>query len=356
MEQHDRRIGLVVSGGGAKGAFAVGALQYMVGELGMSFDMAAGTSTGSLVVPMILADKLDVIVDLYSNVTTPEVVRKKFLPLALFTDALLGVEPLQRLIERNLTEEVWERLQGQRTTFVTTTNLQTGQNVFYKAGGARMIDRSLADRVRSGLSRETMVRAILASCCQPIFMPPIVVEPHVSPVEQHVDGGVRDVTPAAVLIDHGVTDLFIIDLTSIDHPPEKVVYRDLLSIFTRGLDLFTSEITKGDLDSANLRYGAVRYLRNAKDRLSRELGVDRDRIEAIFESVPDNPFDKVLIDRYTLIRPVDPLPISDPLEFDPGVMREVMAMGRERAKEVLSGRATVMAPRPIGAPAATAAP
>lgn len=346
MEDPCRKVGLVVGGGGAKGAFAVGALQYMVGELGMTFDMAAGTSTGSLIVPMVLADRLDVISEIYSNITTPEVITKKWILRAIFSDSLFGVGPLHGLIERHLTPEVWARLQGPRTTFVTTTELQTGQNVYFKIGGARLIDPTRAARMRTGVTRETMVRAILASCCQPLFMPPIVIEPGRLPFEQHVDGGVRDVTPAQVLIDHGVKDLYVIDLSSKNQPPERTVYGDLLSIFKRGLNLFASEITKGDLDAAEIEYGAACYLRTAKEHLARDLGVDHGRIEEIFASVPDNPFARVALDRYTLIQPVDPLPITDPLDFDPGVMREVIAMGRARAKEVLSARLPLPAPAP----------
>jgi predicted acylesterase/phospholipase RssA len=159
---------------------------------------------------------------------------------------------------------VWEKLQGPRTTFVTTTSLQTGQNVFWKAGSAPALTATLAPSMHTGLSRDTMVRAILASCCQPIFMPPIVIEPARTPVEQHVDGGVRDITPAEVLIDHGVTDLYVIDLSSQNDPPEQTVYRDLLSIFTRGLDLFTTEITRGDLDMASPSWPRCRATRSRR--------------------------------------------------------------------------------------------
>jgi predicted acylesterase/phospholipase RssA len=347
METSARKVGLVVSGGGARGAFAVGALQYLIQDLGLTFDMAAGSSTGSLIVPMVLADRLDVVVDIYSNVTTPEVVTWKWLPFSLFGDSLMSVRPLQALIEEHLTEEVWQKLQGARTTFVTTTNLQTGENVFWKAGGARLRAPGLARALRPGLDRRTMIRAILASCCQPIFMPPIVVDPSVTPLEQHVDGGLRDVAPAQVLIDHGVTDLYVIDLSSQRQPRERTVYRDLLSIFGRGLALFQSEITRGDLGVASGDFGALRYLDEAKGRLAAELGVERSRIDSIVAAVPDDPWKGLALRSYTLIQPLDPLPITNPLDFDPRVMRQVMATGYARARELL--------PRPQPQPRAMAA-
>lgn len=330
----DRKVGLVVSGGGSKGAFAVGALKYLIRDLGMSFDMVAGSSTGSLIAPMVIADRLDVIVDIYSNVTTPEIITKKFLPFALFTDALYDVAPLYRLIDRNITPEVWQRLTGPRPTFITTVNLQTGLNTYFRAGGGAARGSRFFGSVRPDVPRETFTRAVLASCCQPIFMPPVDVE-QTKPLEQHVDGGVRDVDPAQILIDHGATDLFVIDLGSERHPPERTVYTDLLSIFARGLTLFTTEITRGELESAQLQFDAVDYLGRVEAELSRALGRPREEIHRMIAAVPGNPFASVRLDRYTLIQPLDPLPITDMLDFDPRTMREVMAMGYERAREVV---------------------
>ena len=45
---------LVISGGGSKGAFAVGVIKRLQQEYpGLEFDMFVGTSTGSLIVPLV---------------------------------------------------------------------------------------------------------------------------------------------------------------------------------------------------------------------------------------------------------------------------------------------------------------
>ena len=41
---------LVISGGGSKGAFAVGALKNLIRERNLTFDVVAGTSTGAAIV------------------------------------------------------------------------------------------------------------------------------------------------------------------------------------------------------------------------------------------------------------------------------------------------------------------
>ena len=40
--------GLVLSGGGANGAYEVGVLKYLIGEKNQEFDLFAGTSVGAL--------------------------------------------------------------------------------------------------------------------------------------------------------------------------------------------------------------------------------------------------------------------------------------------------------------------
>ncbi|MEO7768554.1 MAG: patatin-like phospholipase family protein, partial [Ferruginibacter sp.] len=45
---------LVISGGGSKGAFAIGILKKLFKEYpNLEFDMFVGTSTGSLIVPLV---------------------------------------------------------------------------------------------------------------------------------------------------------------------------------------------------------------------------------------------------------------------------------------------------------------
>ena len=43
-----QRRALVMSGGGAKGAFELGAIDYLVNDLKLDFDVISGVSTGSL--------------------------------------------------------------------------------------------------------------------------------------------------------------------------------------------------------------------------------------------------------------------------------------------------------------------
>ena len=56
---------LVISGGGSKGAYAGGVAQYLIKEKGHQYNLFLGTSTGSLLVPHIAADKIDKIYEVF---------------------------------------------------------------------------------------------------------------------------------------------------------------------------------------------------------------------------------------------------------------------------------------------------
>lgn len=60
---------LVISGGGSKGAFAGGLAQYLIEEEGQNYDLFMGTSTGSLLVAHLAANKIDAIKHAFTHVT-----------------------------------------------------------------------------------------------------------------------------------------------------------------------------------------------------------------------------------------------------------------------------------------------
>lgn len=331
-----KKAALVVSGGGCKGAFAVGAAEYMIRERGLSFDLGVGTSTGSLVVPLALSGNIDVAKRIYSTVTTDDIVRKRCLPIALlFGDSIYSVSPLHRLIERNFTEAIWGELsRGKAECFATTTCLQTATNVYFGVGGG---EESVARReyVRFITSRQEYIRAMLASACQPIFMPPIQVDPLARPVRQYMDGGVMNVTPVQCAIDHGATDIYVVDLDSVEGPPVETNYRTLMQIFGRGLALMTGAIDAADVTSAQVSQQAVDYLRAVKANVAKELGLPVAEVERLF-AVGENPYAEDKLRRLTLIRPKAPLPVDNDLQFEPTLMRQMMKQGWDRAAEIFA--------------------
>lgn len=82
------RRGLVLEGGGAKGAFQFGALLALK-EAGITFDAVAGTSVGALNAALLAADRVDEGKALWTNLSTSKIFRLRIaglllLPLSVF--------------------------------------------------------------------------------------------------------------------------------------------------------------------------------------------------------------------------------------------------------------------------------
>ena len=68
---------LVISGGGCKGAFAVGVIRNLAANFpDISFDIFVGTSTGSLIAPFASLGELDILEQLYTTITTDNIITK----------------------------------------------------------------------------------------------------------------------------------------------------------------------------------------------------------------------------------------------------------------------------------------
>jgi len=64
---------LVISGGGSKGAFAGGIADYLIRELGHEYDLFLGTSTGSLLLPLLSVGKVEEIKKVFTTVTQDDI-------------------------------------------------------------------------------------------------------------------------------------------------------------------------------------------------------------------------------------------------------------------------------------------
>lgn len=186
---------LIISGGGARGAFAVGALKALQERNLLEYDLIAGASTGALIAPLALMKDIATLEDIYSNTTTDQVVRKKFLLFALlFGDSIYDTTPLANLIERFLPDaKAHSILNGKTALFIATTELQSGRAMYFSNSNSPHPD---LDSAFTKIENPKMLRRVmLASSNQPIFMPPIEIHGR-----QYMDGGLRDISPVRVAL------------------------------------------------------------------------------------------------------------------------------------------------------------
>jgi hypothetical protein len=178
---------LVLSGGGAYGAYTAGVLKGWT-ESGTRplFDVVTGVSTGALVAPYaFLGPQYDADLErLYTSIQPGSVFRPR-----LGFDSVASSEPLQQQIAANATPDIMRKIaeahrQGRRL-FVGTTNLDTKQLVVWDLG-------AIAAR-NSEESRTLFQKVLLASCSIPGFLPPVPIDVEIDGkhfTELHVDGSV----------------------------------------------------------------------------------------------------------------------------------------------------------------------
>ena len=183
---------LVLSGGGAYGAFSAGVLAGWT-EAGTrpDFDVITGVSTGALVATMaFLGPERDPYLKrFYTKVTDKDVYARKSDIAALFSDSFRESKPLAKLIEAVVGAEMLKGIAAEhakgRRLYVGTTHLDARRLVVWDMG-------QIASRGRpSDLALFRQV--LLASASIPGYFPPVPITVDVDgqPVEElHVDGGV----------------------------------------------------------------------------------------------------------------------------------------------------------------------
>jgi NTE family protein len=152
------KIGLVLSGGGARGISHVGALKALE-EHGLKADIISGTSAGAFVGALIAYG--------YTAEEVFEIILKtrfsSYLRLAFSWGGLFKIDRVEEIIKKYIPENSFEALKI--PLVVTATDLSAGQEVTFRSGN--------------------LGKVILASCCLPgVFKP------------YHLDG--RDLIDGAI--------------------------------------------------------------------------------------------------------------------------------------------------------------
>jgi predicted acylesterase/phospholipase RssA len=77
---------LVISGGGAKGSFAVGVLKYiLLNKPDIKFDIICGTSTGALITPYAALGNIAALERIYTTMKTEDIILKGDLSKRIIT-------------------------------------------------------------------------------------------------------------------------------------------------------------------------------------------------------------------------------------------------------------------------------
>lgn len=182
---------LAISGGSDSGAFGAGLLVGWT-ETGTrpDFKLVTGISTGALIAPFaFLGSQYDPqLRAVYTEISPKDVYETRWLPRALFSDALASTDPLYRLISqyvnRAMLAAVAREYDKGRILLIGTTDLDVQRPVIWNMGAI----------AKSGTPEalDLFRRILLASASVPGAFPPVMIKVeeggHVYD-EMHVDGG-----------------------------------------------------------------------------------------------------------------------------------------------------------------------
>jgi NTE family protein len=163
MSAEKNKIGLVLSGGGARGFAHLGVIQAL-NEAGIYPDIISGTSAGALVGVM------------YSDGYTPKeilklmnsVSRLDFMRPALPREGLLQIGGVMKIIKSNLRAKTFEELKI--PLYVSATDLNNGKSEYFFEGD--------------------LFEPVMASASIPVLFQPVIINNIC-----YVDGGVLDNLP-----------------------------------------------------------------------------------------------------------------------------------------------------------------
>jgi NTE family protein len=296
-----RRATLVLSGGGAKGAFQVGAERVLRQEGGFRWERVLGVSVGALNGALLGQERPEDLAEVWRTIREEEVHRKFSWPVVAFRVGLLGKRglyddrPLRVTIERHLAGRPFRV-----PVHVGRVSLTSGR---YELVGSDRPEPEFLD-------------AIWHSATMPVVWEPVGPQ-------AFVDGGLRNVTPLGDALAFDPTEIVVVlasprAMEAVPPPP------DILQVAMRALaDIAIDEILVNDVDQ---------FLRvNRLVLQAAEQGAE-------LRDESGRPYRHVAI---TVVEPSGPL--GDTLDFSPGVIRDRLAAGEEAARRALASAAPPVA-------------
>lgn len=333
---------IVVSGGGSKGAYAVGVLdKFRQLEAQLKFDVFVGTSTGALMAPFLALNKMDALVQIYQNTKTEQVLKPKDRTSFLNNSSLYSTAPLKSLINKHLSDSECNALisSTKKSIYILTVCLQTKKLTVFTNRNLPKSKSKVYDIIRL-VDAAHLKKAMLASANQPIFMPPIKVNKDILQGDlaqrQYVDGGLLEYAGIEVAIDAKTKEVFTIYLSSDQESKSTKTYTKTLQMLGPTIGIFTGNVGFNDLRIPKLHNAYLEYINQVKTNLNAQ-GVSQSHLDQAFDvKVKELEFKITEPHVIHLIRPSEVLKAgTNGLEFEPKEMKKMYDLGMLDAHKFL---------------------
>ena len=228
---------LVLSGGGSKGAYQVGALQYILGELQVLYDIFCGVSVGAINCAFLSMFKtgeekrsIFALSDLWHELNNSKIY-KRWQPFgrwhSLWKKSFFDSSPLNNLLKSHL--DLNKIRSSGKTVNVGTVSLSSGKYTVFDQNSDHFVD------------------AVIASASFPGMLTPVSFLGQL-----WTDGGVKEISPIQKAIDLGADEIDVIitsQQTRVRHFIENPTTVDILK---RTIDLSTDKIMANDIEKVQM--------------------------------------------------------------------------------------------------------
>jgi len=292
-----KKTALVLSGGGAKGAFQCGAEKYAREVKGYKWDIIAGVSVGALNGCMLAMEKYERLFEVWNTISNDQVYTGGFniwsgIKLLFGAKSFYSNDPLRRMLSQELEPD-----KIKTDLRVGAVSLVSGEYVEFRADSPNLVE------------------AILASTVMPIIWTPVDVSPL---YQAMVDGGVRNISPIGDVLETEPDEVVIINCSPeatdmLPDPPANIG-----KIGLRTLDILLNELFRSDMSEF------VRINHLVKEAEAQGVTLHHPRT--------GRPL------KYYDCKIIEPLQsLGDTLDFSQDSVQRSLKTGVERARQVLEG-------------------
>ena len=242
---------LVVSGGGAYGAYAGGIVEYLIKDLGRDYDILLGTSTGSLLTPLLATGSVDQVKRGYLSVEQEDIFtrspfkvngdkRGKFKFFNILFSIIFGkrslgdTRALEVTLRKFMSQQDYQRIVDTgKMVGCCVSNLSYGRKEY---------------KFTSNWGYDNYIKWMHASSSVPPFMSVIEHDGN-----YYVDGGVTEHTPMQKAIDLGASEIDAIVLRKAERSYYKSNVKNLFNVIQQALTMMMEEISYDDVEKAQLQ-------------------------------------------------------------------------------------------------------
>jgi NTE family protein len=277
---------LVLSGGGSKGSYQAGALKYILGEKGVTYDALCGVSVGAINVAFLAMYKPGQ--ELESSIRLSSMwsrldnskIYKRWFPFgrwhAIWKKSFFDSSPLHNLLKSEI--DLDKIRESGKQVSVGTVSLSSGKYTIFDQTSDHFVD------------------AVIASASFPGMLTPVSFLGQL-----WTDGGVKEISPIKKAVELGA-DIIDVIITSPAVRTKKFIENPTtVDILKRSMDLSTDKIMANDIEKVEM------YNILAQNMLTHKKYV-----------------------KLNIIRPENNL-IEDLLDFRPEKIREMMEKGYKDA-------------------------